>query len=303
MSGDDWYVDMVRAGDAQGTREAEAAGLEAREALTKAGAGPNLAEFDLPAMRRGGAPMDGTVANQYALPGAKVIGKFDARNGKPLDTRSELEIQRDALLAAAGNVGATVASGAYEFGRGIVNLSADIYEGLGGTDAFRPPPSEDVGIPEPIGLAGEMGEGFVKYGLGFAVSFSRLTALSSAPTTVIGRAASTSTRAAGAGAVVDYAVMDPREESLYSILRESFGMESEAAKAIDPALLAEESPMTARAAMAVEGFVTGGVLGIAASGISKGAKGIAKATAFAAAMMQRGSELEGIAIGAMAKKP
>lgn len=293
---DDWYTDAVSTASLEHGRTTAESAARAVESMRAAGVGEDqLSDFDLPAMERAGVPLDGTVENRYAKPGRRILDRFDARDGSRV-APSELDIQLEGLKGA----GLAVVAPIYDFGRGVVNLAGDIAE-AGGEDPdkiIRPAPAgEALGFVAPDDTLSGIASGVITYGLGFGAAYARLAGLAAAPKTAIGRIAGTGTRGAAAGALMDVTT-DPREDSLYHVFRESLGLESEFARSLDPALLYEESPLTARAAMAAEGAVIGAVGGAAITGAARTARAAGGAIA---SQWRRADELEQLAVGALSR--
>ena len=297
MTGDDWYVDGVRAADdLRQVREREA-DEKGRQKLLDAGAGETIVDsYDVASMYASGVPMDGTYENRYARKAAKFVDRFDASDAEPV-TPSPMEIRLEGLRGAAMAAGAVAGTGVYEFGRNFWNFSADVYEAMGGSAGVmpRPPSAAEVGIPEPEGLPAEVGAGLIEHGLAFGNAFSALRNLATiAPRSMAGRVALGTAQSAGAGAAADV-ISDPTEDSIYSMLRSAFALEGEVARAVDPALLYEEEPIAGRAAMVAEGVVAGAALGAA----SKGA--LELGSAVVRGIYARADDLERLAVGALSR--
>ena len=320
MSGDDWYFALNEAGNAQAADSAAQSEVDARDRLKQAGAGRDerLDDFDLVAMNEDQMPMDGTLANGYAQPFRKVVGRRDASTGEvlaapstedpvlfppPTDaTPSDLSIVAQGAAGAAQTVATTAARGVYKAGAGVWNFAADVYEWLGGDPAqsYRPPTAEEIGIPAPTNAWDAAATELVRFGTGFAAASSRLQGLASAPRTALGRVTATPMRAAAAGAVTEFVVGDPRYDSTYDALVSLFSAEQELAGQFSIASMAQTpgGAMAGRAALVAEGAVLGAMVGAGGQVLRAGGE---KAQEAARALWLRADEIEQTAVEAMRK--
>lgn len=284
MTGSDqFYFDISKANEQQVSTANAQTEVEANEALRQSGAGYDdaMRDYDVVAMREAGMPMDGTVSNEFAKPGARQVGRRDARTGEALASPStedpelfpsELEIMAGGVGAAAKAVGATAARGVYDFGRSIWSFSADLAEFMGVDPAktYRAPPAGEVGIPEPHGAAEEMVSEVIRYGLGFMGASKALQGLATAPKIVAGSTTGRVVEGMGSAAVADFVVGDPRRDSVYDAMVNLFGAELTVAGHASIAQMSEASPegaMAGRLALAGEGAALGVIAGTAMQGV------------------------------------
>ena len=305
---DQWYFDVMNAAKAQDEELREDARTRTRESLVAAGAGQDdrIDDFDLAAMDAKAATTNGEFNNENLLPHARQIGRRDVRTRQSIaGPQTEApDIWAQPVPAAAAAVARTGARGVYEFGRGVWNFSADLYEWMGGEGGYRPPSFEEVGGGESSGLMESMASEIVKYGIGFTAATARLSSLAAAPRSSLGKATGMGAQGMAAGAVTDFVVGDPRYDSVYDAVSALAHAENEVVGRFTLAQMAETpgGAMAGRAGLAAEGALIGAIVGPLVTGGPRAMAALGeKGVEYARALWLRGDELEDVAVQGLSR--
>ena len=253
---DDWYIDGVRAVDNVRRVEREQHESAAREQLQSVEAQDAYRHYDLAEMHASGIALDGRASNQYAKPDARLIGRRDARTAKPIADPSyddpELyppigEVNEGAAREALRASAETVAAAVYETARGVWNFAADVDNVVLGKSVPLMPTYTEAGGSEPVTFGDALMRDMAGYMVGFAKAHKVLRQFLPGPMST----------GMAAGAATDMVLTDPREGGFYDVIVQHFLAEHDLALGAGIAATAENNPLQARGALALEGAVIG----------------------------------------------